>query len=317
MVGALTASGLPSATSSTASRDVRLDEALGLPRRVLAALCATGRVRVRAPGEAHGRAVLGGRPVVPAGARALVLPEDADPRVLPEDLPLEVLLADEHLLVVSKPARMATCPGAGHPAGTLANALRGLGGPLSAVEGPLRPGIVHRLDLGTSGAMVVARTDAVHLELVAAFAAHRVARSYVALVRGEPAWDELLADGAIGRRRRDRRAFGVVAAGQPARTRLRVLRRGAGLAVIAAAPETGRTHQVRVHLMAAGFPIVGDTLYGGAAARRLAAGLGLRRPALHSRSVAFRHPVGGAAVRVEAPLPADLAATGCFDGLRL
>jgi 23S rRNA pseudouridine1911/1915/1917 synthase len=294
---------------------LRLDEALGLPRRTLAALCATGRVRVIAAGEAHGRAVLGGRPVVPAGARVVVLAGDADPRVLPEDLPLPVLFADEHLLVVDKPARMATCPGMGHPAGTVANALRGLGGPLSSVEGQLRPGIVHRLDLGTSGALVVARTDAVHLALVAAFAAHEVRRRYLAVVRGAPAWDDLLADGAIGRRRPGRRACGVVAVGQPARTRLHVLRRGAGLAVIAAEPETGRTHQVRVHLAAAGLPIVGDTLYGGAEARRLARGLGLGRPALHAASIALRHPTSGARLRIDAPLPADLRGVPLLQGL--
>jgi 23S rRNA pseudouridine1911/1915/1917 synthase len=296
---------------------VRLDQVLGLPRRTLAALCATGRVRAIAPGEVHGRAVLRGRPVVPPGTRVVVLPEDVDPRVLPEDLAVEVLHTDEHLLVVHKPVGMATCPGVGHPAGTLANALRGRGGPLSSVEGPLRPGIVHRLDLGTSGALVVARTDAAHLALVAAFAAHEVRRRYLAVVKGEPAWDDFLADGAIGRRRRDRRAFGVVAAGRPARTRLHVLRRHMGLAVVAAEPETGRTHQVRVHLAAAGFPLVGDTLYGGAEARRLARGVGLARPALHALLIAFRHPVGGAPVRAVAPLPVDLDATRLFDGLEL
>jgi 23S rRNA pseudouridine1911/1915/1917 synthase len=295
----------------------RLDEVLALPRRPLAVLCATGRVRAIAPGERHGHAVLEGRPALPAGTRVVVLSADVDPRLLPEDLPLAVLWQDEHLLVVSKPAGMATCPGAKHPAGTLANALRGFGGQLSTVEGSLRPGIVHRLDLGTSGAMLVARTDEVHVALVAAFAAHQVSRRYVAVVRGEPAWDELVAEGAIGRRRRDRRAYGVVATGQPARTRLRVLRRGDGLAVVVAEPETGRTHQVRVHLAAAGHPLVGDTLYGGAAARHLARTLGLARPALHAAVIAFVHPMTDKRVKAVAPLPTDLLETQLLDGLSL
>jgi 23S rRNA pseudouridine1911/1915/1917 synthase len=305
----------PLTVTVPAGAGARLDEVLGLPRRTLAALCATGRVRALAPGEAHGRAILVGRPVLPPGARVTVLAEEVDPRVLAEDLPLPVLYADEHLLVVNKPAGMVTCPGAGHPAGSVANALRGLGGPLSSVEGPLRPGIVHRLDRGTSGALVVARTDAVHRLLVAAFAAHEVRRRYLAVVRGAPPWDELLADGAIGRRRPDRRACGVVEGGQPARTRLRVLRRADGLAVIAAEPETGRTHQVRVHLAAAGLPIVGDTLYGGAEARRLARGLGLDRPALHAAAITLRHPVTGAPLPIDAPLPSDLRRVPLLDGL--
>ncbi|HEY3352713.1 MAG TPA: RluA family pseudouridine synthase, partial [Polyangia bacterium] len=297
------------ARSVAVTGPARLDEVLGLPRRTLASLTAAGRVRVAAPGETHGRAVLGGRPRLEAGARVVVLAAAADPGLLAEDLPLPVLLDDAHLLVVSKPAGMAVVPGPRHPAGTVANALRALPGPLSTLEGPLRPGLVHRLDLGTSGALVAARTDAAHADLAAQFHAHAVVRRYLALVRGAPAWDDHRALGAIGRRRPGRRAFATTTRpdGRPARTDLRVLARGDGLALVEATPHTGRTHQVRVHLAALGHPLVGDTLYGGAAARAAAAALDLARPALHARVVTLRHPATGAPVTVWAPLPEDLA----------
>jgi 23S rRNA pseudouridine1911/1915/1917 synthase len=278
---------------------LRLDELLGLPRRALRVLAASGRLRL------DGRALLEGAPRLAAGSQVEVLGDGVDPALLAEAIPIPVLLEDERLFFVDKPARMAVCPGPGRPAGTLANALRGLGRPLSALEGPLRPGIVHRLDAGTSGVMAIAKSDAAHAELVALFAAHRVERRYLALVVGEPAWDEREVDAPLARRREGRRAHAVRADGRAARTCFRALARARGLAWIEATPATGRTHQVRVHLAALGHPVVGDTLYGGGdRAARAAARLGLRRPALHAARLAF--PT--LAREASAPLAADLEA---------
>lgn len=301
----------------------RLDEALGVPARVLRELCAAGRVRVIGPGERFGRAVLLGRPRLAAGARVVVLDERADPRVLPEEIPLEVLFDDDALLVVNKPAGMPTVAGPRHPAGTLANALRGLGAPderLSGVEGPLRPGIVHRLDLGTSGAIVVARTDAAHLDLAAQLRTRTMHRTYLAIAYGAPSWEATTVESRLGQRRRGRKGQGPVepGRGKPAITRLRVLARGETAALVEARPITGRKHQIRAHLAAAGHPVLGDTLYSGAspAPRRAGRALGLARPALHALRVELRHPATGADLAVTAPLPADMAAAIERAGLR-
>jgi 23S rRNA pseudouridine1911/1915/1917 synthase len=281
---------------------LRLDEMLerrgGIARRALRGLEAAGRVRV------DGRALLAGAPRLGAGVCIEILDGKARPERLAERIPLTILHEDERLLLVDKPAPMATSPGPGWPAGTLANALRGLGRPLSLVEGPLRPGIVHRLDVGTSGVMVVAKDDETHRRLVALFAAHVLDRRYLALVEGRPAWHERLVDGALGKRRVGRRAFAVVDDGWPARTALRVREHLANAALVEAAPETGRTHQIRVHLASVGHAVIGDTLYGGGdpAARR-AARIGLCRPALHAARLACAELGFDAST----PLPPDMA----------
>lgn len=296
------------------STPARLDEVLGLPRRLTLALCAAGRVRVIAPGQTVGRAVLEGRPWLSPGTRVLVLDADTDPRLLAEEIPLVILHADPHLLLVIKPAELATMPGPGHPAGTLANALRALGCPLSSLEGPLRPGIVHRLDLGTSGVLAVACNDETHRALAAQFRTHQIERRYLALVRGHPRWEETEAETWLARRRPGRRSFAAVAEGQGrwSRTRFRVLAQGPDITVVEATPLTGRTHQIRVQLATLGHPLVGDIRYGGAAARHHAQQLGLRRHALHAAELGLQHPATGARVRAHAPLPPDLRATGLF-----
>jgi 23S rRNA pseudouridine1911/1915/1917 synthase len=284
--------------------DVVVAERLAVPVLEVRRLGAEGRIRV------DGRAVLGGFPRLAVGARVAVLGAAARPERLAEAIPLTVLHDDAEVLIVDKPACMAVTPGLGHPAGTLANALRGLGVPLSSVEGPLRPGIVHRLDWGTSGAIGVAKDDAAHRRLVSAFLAHAALRRYVALVHGAPTFAELVVDAPLARARAGRKAQAVRPDGRPARTRLFVRAVFGDFSLVEAEPETGRTHQIRAHLAAVGHPLLGDTLYAGgdAARRRLWARLGVRRPMLHAERLEVLGRVGVAA------WPADfLAVAGARD----
>jgi 23S rRNA pseudouridine1911/1915/1917 synthase len=275
----------------------RLDERLGVPARGLRALVEAGRVRV------DGRAILVGRPWVDDAATVEVVPAEHDPALLAERIPLVIRHHTDRVLVVDKPTGMAVTPGRGHPAGTLANALRGLGVPLSACEGPLRPGIVHRLDAGTSGLLVIAKDDVAHRALVGAFAAHAVTRVYDALVVGDPPWNEKIIDAPLGLRRAGRRAQGVRPDGKPARTRVRVCGRHGTHALVECEPETGRTHQLRVHLAHVGHPVVGDTLYGGGAGAALQARrLGIGRLGLHAGRLAIQ-VVGVASFDITARAP--------------
>jgi 23S rRNA pseudouridine1911/1915/1917 synthase len=221
--------------------------------------------------------------------------------VLPEAIPLDILYETDRLFVANKPAPMAMTPGTKHPAGTLANALRGTGRPLSRVEGELRPGIVHRLDRGTSGALLVAKDDETHRALVELFAARVIARRYLALVHGAPEWDERTVDAPIAPPRPGRKSHSVQEDGRPARTRFVVRERFGAVAVVEASPETGRTHQIRVHLAWLGHPILGDTQYAGGADRSVWGRLGVRRSCLHAERILFQ------GVEVLAPLPDDLA----------
>jgi 23S rRNA pseudouridine1911/1915/1917 synthase len=210
---------------------------------------------------------------------------------------------DEHLAVVAKPAGMVTHPTATRRQGTLVNRLLGMAMPLSSAGDEDRPGIVHRLDAGTSGLLIVAKTDAAHEALVRMLSERRIDRTYLALVRGHPASDRFTIEAPLGRHRarvQVRRMQGVEAA-----TDVQVTRRLNGATLVEARPKTGRTHQIRVHLASVGHPILGDRAYGGGGddARRL----GLARPFLHSWRLAFDHPLTGRRVEVEEPLPDDLA----------
>lgn len=234
-------------------------------------------------------------------------PEPIASALAPEAIPLRILYEDADVVVVDKPAGIVVHPAPGHPSGTLVNALLHHCGDLAGVGGVLRPGIVHRLDRGTSGVLVVAKNDDAHAPLAKQFHDHTVDREYAALVRGLPARDEGRVDRAIGRHPRDRKRMSVHARrGRPAHTAWRVSRRfrGSDRSLLAVFPETGRTHQIRVHLASAGLPIVGDPVYGGG--RRARRG-DLARPALHARLLGFDHPRSGLRLRFEAPLPADLA----------
>jgi 23S rRNA pseudouridine1911/1915/1917 synthase len=231
-----------------------------------------------------------------------------------EDRPLEVRYEDDRLLVVAKPAGLVVHPGPGHLTGTLVNALLGRAGTsLSAGGGAAdRPGIVHRLDKDTSGLLLVAKDDATHLALTRDLAAHRVERRYLALVQGRLPAATGTVDAPVGRHPRDRKRMAVVDGGRRAVTHWRVLETFPAVELVEATLETGRTHQVRVHLASLRHPLVGDRTYG--ADPTLAARLGVGRPFLHAWRLAFTHPATGQRVELTEPLPDDLQ--GVLDRLR-
>jgi len=237
-----------------------------------------------------------------------VLPRPAM-QAAPEDLPLDLLYVDDDFVIVNKPAGMVVHAGAGHSRGTLVNALLHRLGKLSEVGGALRPGIVHRLDRETSGAMVVARNDKAHEHLSEQFRSRNVRKIYVALVHGKMARDSGSITLPISRDpHRRTRMTARATKGRHARTDWRVIERLDGCTLIEAVLHTGRTHQIRAHFSAIGHPVVGDTLYG--APRVLRAGARslplLDRNFLHAARIGFSHPSSGAWVEVRAPLPRDL-----------
>jgi 23S rRNA pseudouridine1911/1915/1917 synthase len=299
---------------------LRLDRfvALRLPelsRARIQALIDEGAVRVDAGTT---------KPALRLRAGAVVevtVPDPVSAVPLPEAIPLAIVHQDAQLLVVDKPAGLVVHPGAGAPAGTLVNALLHHVGDLSGVGGVLRPGIVHRLDKGTSGLIVVAKDDATHRALSAQFAARQVRKEYVAVVHGTPARAEGTVDRPIGRDPVHRRRMAIDAPrARAARSTWAVRERLDGAALLDVRIHTGRTHQIRVHLASLGHPIAGDELYGGRrtpSAQRPEARAALAafpRPALHAARLAFLHPVSGATLAFESPLPADLLAL--LDALR-
>jgi 23S rRNA pseudouridine1911/1915/1917 synthase len=302
-VGALPARGALDFVVDESSVGVRVD-------RVLATLSGHSRAQVRRWIDA-GRVRVGGEVVRPSrllglGESIEAVPlEPVEMEISPEAIPLVVLYEDADLIVIDKPAGLVVHPAPGHPSGTLVNALLHHCGDLAGIGGVLRPGIVHRLDRGTSGVMVAAKNDAAHVGLSRQFAAHSIERRYLTFVRGLPRADTGRIDRAIGRHPRDRKRMSVVStAGRESITNWRVLVRypKAGVSQLEIRPETGRTHQIRVHLASAGLPLVGDVIYGRARGR--AADLG--RPALHAALLGFDHPTRGDRLRFDAPLPGDL-----------
>ncbi len=221
----------------------------------------------------------------------------------PEGPPLELAWSDRHLAVVRKPAGLPTHPSANRRSGTVVNRLLGMGVPLAPRGGPLRPGIVHRLDSGTSGLLVVASDDPTHEALAALFERHGADRRYLALVRGSVAHDRFEVEAPLARTGARIRVDAT--AGRDASTGFEVRERLGNASLLEAVPRTGRTHQIRVHLSAVGHPILGDARYGGGGedAKRL----GLTRPFLHAWRLAFEHPITGERLELEDPVPADLA----------
>jgi 23S rRNA pseudouridine1911/1915/1917 synthase len=238
---------------------------------------------------------------------------EVDPAAIPRaELPtgdpsveLQIVHVDDDVIVVDKPAGLVVHPGAGNPDGTLVNGLLARFPELADVGDPMRPGIVHRLDAGSSGLLVVARTDAAAAALIAQLAAHAAGRRYDAVVWGQPDAAHGIVDAPIGRDPADPLRMAVVQSGKPARTEYRLVARfdePARLARLSCTLQTGRTHQIRVHLAAVGHPLVGDAVYG---ERRTS--LGLTRPFLHAAELSFDHPTTGRRITFTSPLPDDLA----------
>jgi len=225
---------------------------------------------------------------------------ESDGGVPDETAPFDVAYEDEHLLVVDKPAGVVVHPARGHRAGTLAQALEGRA---AGGEDPWRAGIVHRLDRDTSGLLVVAKNNAVHQALKALLAHRRLRREYLALVDGHPPARTGTIDAPIGRHRRDRKLMSIDSEDpREARTHFEIERLLSAAALLRVALDTGRTHQIRVHLAAIGHPVCGDPQYG------IRGRYGLTRQFLHATRLAFVHPVTGAEIDVSSPLPPDLAA---------
>jgi len=267
---------------------------------------------------AEGRVTVGGQPVKPsmplaAGDEIDCRPPEA-PReagIEPEAGPLRVLHEDPELVVLDKPAGVVVHPGAGHRRATLAHFLLHRYPEIAGVGGPGRPGIVHRLDLDTSGVLVAARTEAAYLGLTRAFAEREVEKRYLAIVYGTPKEESGGIDLPIGRHPRERKRMDVRADGRAAHTRYHLRATGGGVSLLEIDLETGRTHQIRVHLKALGHPLVGDPVYGerrwrGLPGPRRGPLARFPRPALHAWRITFTHPVTGRPVAVEAPVPDDL-----------
>ena len=245
------------------------------------------------------------------------IPSPEPIEALPEDIPLDILYEDSSLIVINKPAGMVVHPAPGHSSGTLVNALLYHCRDLSGIGGCLRPGIVHRLDKDTSGVMVVSKDDEAHQGLAEQFKEHSISRKYVAFVFGQVQNNTGTVDKPIGRHPQERKKMsGASRSGRRAVTHWQVLQRfdKDRLTCVELTLETGRTHQIRVHLSEMNLPVVGDPVYGGhkksnaiGDARLRSLVQGLKRQALHARHLGFRHPVTGAWLEFESPLPQDMA----------
>lgn len=229
------------------------------------------------------------------------VPEVRETAVEPQDIPLDVVYEDGDVIVVNKPAGLVVHPAPGHPDGTLVNALlHHCGASLSGIGGEKRPGIVHRIDRDTSGLIIAAKNDAAHLGLSAQLSSHTLARTYECLVVGNLKEDSGTVDAPIGRHPSDRKRMAVVAGGRPAVTHWEVIARYPGVTHVRCRLETGRTHQIRVHMAYIGHPILGDTVYG---ARKPVPGL--TGQCLHAVGLRFIHPRTGQPVEMHCPLPEE------------
>lgn len=248
----------------------------------------------------NGKPVKANYKIQPGDQISLLIPELQKLDILPEDIPLDILYEDDYLLVVNKPKDMVVHPSAGHTEGTLVNAVRAhCGEHLSGINGVLRPGIVHRIDKDTTGALVICKDDAVHRDLAEQLKEHSIRRRYRAIVCGNLKEDEGTVDAPIGRHPIDRKKMAVnYKNGKDAVTHYRVLERFGQYTYIECRLETGRTHQIRVHMASIGHPLLGDTVYGSSRNSK-----NLQGQVLHAMILGFRHPATGEYMEFEAPLP--------------
>jgi len=275
----------------------------------------------------EGRVLVNGKPPrkrdQPAAGDVIEIdiPPPAPSTLEPEAIPLNIVFEDAQLLVIDKPAGLVVHPSPGHASGTLVNALLHHVGDLSGIGGVRRPGLVHRLDRNTSGLMIVAKSDVAHRRLSAALKRREIRRTYTAVTWGHLRQDEQAIDAPIGRSPSDRRRMAVVAGGRPAITHVRRLERWVAADLLDVRLETGRTHQIRVHLASIGHPVVGDLEYGAAADRGMSGSvrgwareLARRTPRqfLHATGLAFVHPTEHRMLEFASPLPPDLEAAAAW-----
>ncbi|RJX68021.1 RluA family pseudouridine synthase [Tsuneonella suprasediminis] len=303
----------PETLTGILTSDGRIDKVLaeetGLSRERVKALIGDGAVTV---GSAVAKSA--SAKVSSGTAYSIALPPPAPLAAQPQDIPLSVVFEDEHLIVVDKPAGLVVHPAAGNPDGTLVNALlHHCTGQLSGIGGVARPGIVHRIDKDTSGLLVVAKSDAAHEGLTKQFVDHSIHRRYLSVAGGQPNPAEGTITGRLGRSDSNRKKMAVLpdesSRGKHAVTHYRTIRRLNHAALVECRLETGRTHQVRVHLASIGHALLGDPVYGRTPAplRPVLKELGFARQALHAATLGFVHPVTGEDCWFESELPRDMA----------
>lgn len=286
--------------ASEESKNQRLDAFLassldGLTRSQAMRLIESGEVAVNGKTAGKSYKLAGGEDI------AVTLPEPEPVEAVPQDIPLDVVYEDADVIVVNKPSGMVVHPAPGHPDGTLVNALLyHCAGTLSGVGGALRPGIVHRIDRDTSGLIIAAKNDAAHQYLSAQLADHTLARTYECIVVGKLREDRGTVDAPIARHPTDRKRMAVVAGGREAVTHWEVIARYPGYTHVRCRLETGRTHQIRVHMAYIGHPILGDTVYG--AKKEVP---GLTGQCLHAVGLRFLHPRTHEVVELSCPLPEE------------
>lgn len=291
--------GLQRLTVSPEDAGVRIDKYLAeqlpdITRSYLQKLLKDGSVQM------NGKPVKASTKTAAGALIALTIPEPEEPEILPEDIPLDILYEDSDVILINKPKNMVVHPAAGHYTGTLVNALMyHCRGDLSGINGVLRPGIVHRIDKDTTGVLIVCKNDRAHNALAEQLKEHSITRKYRAIVCGNLKEDEGTVDAPLGRHPQDRKKMAIVrSGGKRAVTHYRVLERFGNDTYIECQLETGRTHQIRVHMASLGHPLLGDEIYG-----RAKSPFKLEGQTLHAMVLGFIHPTTGEYMEFEAPLP--------------
>ena len=291
--------GLQRLTVSPEDAGVRIDKYLAeqlpdITRSYLQKLLKDGSVQM------NGKPVKASTKTAVGAVIALTIPEPEEPEILPENIPLDILYEDSDVILINKPKDMVVHPAAGHYTGTLVNALMyHCKGDLSGINGVLRPGIVHRIDKDTTGVLIVCKNDRAHNALAEQLKEHSITRKYRAIVCGNLKEDEGTVDAPLGRHPQDRKKMAIVrSGGKRAVTHYRVLERFGNYTYIECRLETGRTHQIRVHMASLGHPLLGDGIYG-----RAKSPFKLEGQTLHAMVLGFIHPTTGEYMEFEAPLP--------------